>query len=403
MAHQPANVTTTIDPSPTRPERANEGTLKALFLLTAVLMVGYGAVFSLLAEIRSSFGFTATGIGLIGGAAFAAGFFAQLGLARYADRGYGALMLRAGLAISVLSTLWMAAAETLAAWIAARALLGFGAGCVRPAVRRVVLTADPANAGRAMGRLTAFETAGFLLGPVLAALLDRWAGLSSTFLVMTATLVLLAPMVWRVVIPGASRPATGPVIGTLLRTPTMQACLALGVAFWITIGVFEAVWAIFLADLGASQMFIGLTMSLFGIPMIFIAPRAGSLAQHRGPLRVASVSMIVATVCMVLYGFLDSPWLLCIPLGIHAIADAYTMPASQIAVGQASGEGALAAGQGLFGATGMAVGALTAVGGGALYQSLGASGLWWGSAGAMIVCMLLCWWRGSEQLEAARR
>jgi predicted MFS family arabinose efflux permease len=96
---------------------------------------------------------------------------------------------------------------------------------------------------------------------------------------------------------------------------------------------------------------------------------------------------------MVLYGFLDSLWLLCVPLGIHAIADAYTMPASQLAVGRASGEGALAAGQGLFGAIGMAVGAVTAVGGGALYQSLGASGLWWGSAGAMIVCLLVSWWR----------
>ncbi len=181
----------------------------------------------------------------------------------------------------------------------------------------------------------------------------------------------------------------------------MQACLALGVAFWITIGVFEAVWAIFLADLGASQMFIGLTMSLFGIPMIFIAPRAGSLAQHRGPLRVASVSMAAATVCMVSYGFLNSPWLLCVPLAVHAIADAYTMPASQFAVGQASGEGALAAGQGLFGATGMAVGAVTAVGGGALYQSLGATGLWWGSAAAMVVCMLITWWRGSELRKAA--
>jgi predicted MFS family arabinose efflux permease len=99
---------------------------------------------------------------------------------------------------------------------------------------------------------------------------------------------------------------------------------------------------------------------------------------------------------MVLYGLFESLLLLCLPLAIHSIADAYTMPASQLAVGQASGEGALAAGQGLFGATGMAVAAVTAVGGGALYQTLGAAGLWWIAALAMVVCMIFSWWRGAE-------
>lgn len=372
------------------------GSIGALCLLSAILMVGYGAIFSLLAEIRDAFGFSTAAIGLIGGSAFAAGFVAQLGLGRYADEGHGARMLQIGLALSALGTFWMIFADTLPQWLAARALLGFGAGCVRPAVRRVVLTADPANAGRAIGRLSAYETAGFLLGPVLASMLNAWAGLASIFVVLTALLVLLIPVVVRADIPGATNPSTGPVLRNLITRPAMQSCIAIGVAFWITVGVFEAIWAVFLTDLGASQIFIGLTMSLFGIPMIFISPRAGSLAQHRGPLRIASVSISVAIACMVLYGLFDSLWLLCAPLAIHAIADAYTMPASQLAVAQASGEGSLSAAQGLFGATGMAVATVTAVAGGALYQTLGPSGLWWISAGAMVICMIFSWWRGAQ-------
>ncbi|MCZ6711074.1 MAG: MFS transporter [Gammaproteobacteria bacterium] len=371
------------------------GSINALFFLSATLMVGYGAVFSLLAEIRDAFGFTAAGIGLIGGSAFAAGFVAQLGLSRYADSGHGAKMLQIGLALSAIGTLWMIFADTLPHWLAARALLGFGAGCVRPAVRRLVLTDDPARAGQAIGRLSAYETAGFLLGPVLASILNAWAGLSSIFVALTAILILLTPVVLHADIPGATNPSTGPVIRRLIASPAMQSCIAIGVAFWITVGVFEAIWAVFLSDLGASQIFIGLTMSLFGIPMIFISPRAGSLAQHKGPLKVAMVSVSGAIVCMVLYGLFDSLWVLCVPLGIHAIVDAFTMPASQLAVAQASGEGSLAAGQGLFGATGMAVAAVTAVGGGALYQTLGASGLWWISAFAMVICMAFAWWRGA--------
>ena len=247
-----------------------------------------------------------------------------------------------------------------------------------------------------MGRLTAFEMGGFLLGPVLASMLHLWAGLSATFVVITVLLILLTPVVLRADIPGATVPSTGHAISNLVRLAAMQSCIAMGIAFWITVGVFEAIWAVFLADLGASQMFIGLTMSLFSIPMILIATRAGSLAQRKGPLRVASASICVSIACMVLYGMFDSLWLLCIPLAIHAVADAYTMPASQLAVGQASGQGALAAGQGLFGAIGMAVAALTAVTGGVLYETLGARGLWWACAFAMALCISYSWWRGGE-------
>jgi predicted MFS family arabinose efflux permease len=93
------------------------------------------------------------------------------------------------------------------------------------------------------------------------------------------------------------------------------------------------------------------------------------------------------------YGFIDSIWVICIPLCIHAIADAFTMPATQLAVARASGEDAIASGQGLFGAIGMLVAAMTASAGGWLYDLSGASGLWWISASAMIVLMLIAWWR----------
>jgi hypothetical protein len=69
--------------------------------------------------------------------------------------------------------------------------------------------------------------------------------------------------------------------------------------------------------------------------------------------------------------------------------DAVTMPAIQLAVGYASGENALAAGQGLYGATGLVVAAAASIGSGALYQSMGAAGLWITAAGAMFLCIAL--------------
>ena len=376
--------------------------LIGLYALTAVLMVGYGAIFSLLAEIRNTFGFSATGVGFIGAAAFISGFIAQLGLSRYADLGYGSLMMKAGLLFCIAATAWMVFADSLPEWIASRGALGFGAGMVRPAIKRLVFIDNPANAGYALGVLAAYETAGFLIGPVIAAFVNTWFGLSETFVLLTILLIIVFPLVVGVHVPAAKTPPGKAILLELIKLPAMQSCLAMGAAFWITMGVFEVIWAIFLSDLGATQIFIGLSMSLFGLPMVFISPRAGSLAQRRGPLRVAILSIGVAILCMFSYGFIDNIWVICIPLCIHAIADAFTMPATQFAVARASGEDAIASGQGLFGAIGMLIAAVTASAGGWLYDLSGASGLWWISASAMIVLLLIAWWRGGDLRQPPR-
>lgn len=376
--------------------------LIGLYALTVVLMVGYGAIFSLLAEIRNTFGFSATGVGFIGAAAFISGFIAQLGLSRYADLGYGSLMMKAGLLFCIAATAWMVFADSLPEWITSRGALGFGAGMVRPAIKRLVFIDNPANAGYALGVLAAYETAGFLIGPVIAAFVNTWFGLSETFVLLTILLIIVFPLVVGVHVPAAKTPPGKAILLELIKLPAMQSCLAMGAAFWITMGVFEVIWAIFLSDLGATQIFIGLSMSLFGLPMVFISPRAGSLAQRRGPLRVAILSIGVAILCMFSYGFIDNIWVICIPLCIHAIADAFTMPATQFAVARASGEDAIASGQGLFGAIGMLIAAVTASAGGWLYDLSGASGLWWISASAMIVLLLIAWWRGGDLRQPPR-
>lgn len=368
--------------------------LLGFYWLTAALMVGYGAIFSLLAEIRDVHQLTSSGIGFIGAAAFASGFVAQLFLSRFADIGYGSRMLQTGLLICIVSSGAMVFADTLFEWIGSRGALGFGAGLIRPAIRRFIVLFDPVRAGRTLGIVTAYETAGFLVGPVIAALLNTTLGLHATFVVMTLLLVMFIPFVVQAVIPATETPPPPRIMRVLLAKPEMQACLAMGVAFWITIGVFEAIWAVFLSDLGASQIFIGLTMSLFGLPMILISPLAGDMAQKRGSLNIAIFSITAAIICMLTYGLTDSIWLLCLPLAIHAVADAYSMPAIQVAITQASGTDAIAAGQGLYGATGMAVGAITAALAGVIYQEAGSVGLWWSSAGVMAVLMMFAWWRG---------
>ena len=100
--------------------------MKPLYALSAILMSGYAAVFTLLAEMRASFSFSETAIGAIAGSAFLAGFLAQLLLSRRADLGQGGLMMRFGLVASIVGAAWMCVAESflVGSWPACCSALG---------------------------------------------------------------------------------------------------------------------------------------------------------------------------------------------------------------------------------------------------------------------------------------
>jgi len=369
-----------------------------LFLLTALMSLGYGSVFTLLADIRDKFGFTDGQVGLIAFAGLFTGVLSQLFLARYSDRGYAIVMMRVGIATAAFGMLWMVFATSLWQWIAARLLLGLGSGMVGPAIRRVIIARDPQRVGANLGRQTAFDVAGFVLGPALAAGLAQLFGLRAPFIVLTVVYVLAVFLVGKVT---TAADAAASEISTakrfsLIRLPAMQSALFAAIAFYLTIGMFEALWSILLRDQGAATWLIGVTLSVFTIPMIVFAPKGGALAQRIGPIRVVTVSITVAAIATCLYGFLPL-WLLVVVSGFHAIADAYTMPANQVAVAVSTPPDQLAAGQGLLGATGLAIAAASALIGSAVYDVYGRSSIFAGTAVLMMVCLGLARWRWNAQ------
>ncbi|MEE2663422.1 MAG: MFS transporter [Myxococcota bacterium] len=376
--------------------------LAPLFLTSFVLTAGYGSIYTLLAVIREQFGFSATSIGVIGAAGFLAGFSAQVALSRYADRGHTRSMLVLGLGFAILGNLGMVAAADLTAFIASRVLLGLGAGAFSPAVRRLVISADPARAGERLGFMASFEMAGFISGPVLASALYEAFGLRATFVVLASLLALLVVPVLRTPIPSAVRTRSDESpLRILFGLRAVRGTLFCSLAFYTTIGVFEAIWALLLADRGASQLFIGATLSVFSIPMLVFPPFAGRLAHRRGPLRIAAFGIAFAIPCMLAYGWLESLIGLAVVVAIHSIADSFTMPSLQLAVAQGSPPEHLASGQGLIGAAGQLTAAATALGSGWLYGGFGAEVLFGGAAALMAILLAVGLWQGAELLVPA--
>jgi MFS family permease len=114
---------------------------------------------------------------------------------------------------------------------------------------------------------------------------------------------------------------------------------------------------------------------------------------------VVSVSILAAAGCIVVYG-VGPLWVLIVASGVHAVADAYTMPGNQVAVAMASPPDQLATGQGLLGATGLAVAGVAALGGAAVYEAFGRTVVFTGTALLMLVFLAAARWRFAVHLRA---
>jgi MFS family permease len=352
------------------------------------MALGYGSIYTLLADLRDRFGFSGSQLGLIVAAGFLAGFAAQLLLARLADRGRAPLMVRGGAGVAMLAMLGGAAASRFWEFVLVRLLLGLGSGAVSPAIRRIVISHDPERVGTNLGRLASFDVAGFVLGPLVAAVSAQLFGIRAPFVLLAAVLAVVVVLTSRLDLSAGPVREERHVFRGLLSVPAMRAALSACVAFYVTVGLFEAVWAVLLRDHGAPTWLIGVTLSTFTVPMIFLAPMGGREAQRRGPMRVVSLSIAVATVCTFSYGVLPSLWMLLAMSLVHAVADSFTMPGNQVAAALASPSEHASSAQGLLGATGLAVAGLTGLTAGFAYQHA-ARAVVFGGASAIMTAFLI--------------
>jgi MFS family permease len=359
------------------------------YLLSGSVSLGYGSIYALLADLRDTYGFSEAQLGAIAAAGFLTGLIAQLFLARLADRGRAALMVRGGLVAAAAAMIGTSVADHFWTFLLSRILLGLGSGAVAPAIRRIVIADSTERLGANLGRLASFELAGFVLGPVLAAVIAQFLGIRAPFIFLAALFAVALASSLRLNLSAGPQSDAPRVIRRLLAVPTMRAALASCVAFYITVGTFEAVWAVLLRDKGASTWLIGLTLSLFTVPMIFLAPLGGRLSQSRGPMRVASVSIALATACTFSYGVLPGLWALLIVSLVHAFADSFTMPANQVAAAMAGSVQDASSSQGLLGATGLAAAGLSGLLSGYVYEHFGRAALFGGAAVLMAGCLML--------------
>ena len=364
----------------------------ALSSLMASLAAGYGVLFTIVDDYNNDYGISESAIGIIIGIGFIAAFLSQLLIAPLADRGHARTVVIVGVLVNVVGLLLMASGTTLIPILIGRSISGFGIGATSPAVRRIVILADPTNLGQSLGRLLSAEVFGFAMGPVISAILVPSFGIAAPFVTIAVLTLVLTFFVARVPVTETVDRSSPRLAFDLLRIRPFAGAVALAAAVFIMIGTFDALWALVHDDLGTTEWIANLGIALFALPLIILGPAGGRLAQRVGPFKVGSIGLALGAAFMFSYGLLPTGGLIFTVAMVHAVSDGITVSSSGVAAGMVVPEERQAGAQGVLGAAQAIMAGIMAALTGGIYEYFGRAAAYTVCAVAMLLLVGLGVW-----------
>ncbi len=357
-------------------------------------------MFTLIGRFRDDYGISEGKLGVVVGAGFFTSFLGQLLIAPMADRGRAKVLLLGGLATNATGLLIMALSTNFWGLFIGRVVMGLGIGSAYPAIRRAIAVAEPDRIGANTGTMLSADVAGFLAGPLIAfATVNRY-GINAPFYVGIALGVTAMILCWNVRMGAVVEGAQSQRLAlNLLRERWMQACVALGIAFFAMIGTFDALWALRMTDLIGDEKkagpYIQLGIVIFALPLVLLGKIGGKFVEKRGAFRVSSIGLALGVCFVSLYGLVSIPAVLIMIGVVQATVDSFGAPGIPTAVNQLAPPEQIAGAQGLVGAMQTLTGGVFAIGAGFLYQRYGPVLTYTSTAALMFACVAIGWQRSA--------
>jgi DHA1 family multidrug resistance protein-like MFS transporter len=232
--------------------------------------------------------------------------------------------------------------------------------------------------GEAFGWYGSFQMSGLFVGPAIGgfgALFFGGIGFGLIFGGITSLVAALAVGLTvreparRGAVPVApGSPASGPVdeagsstkaatLGpaarpTSLVNPLLVAAIILNASGNFGGGTYDVIWAPYLTALGGSTGLVGLTFSMFSIPVLVLGPIVGRLVDRRGTLGFIIVGSCMVGLASFLYTLMSDAFLAVPIILIESTGFAIIWPSLYAIVARGSPAGRSSTAQGVYGAFG---------------------------------------------------
>jgi MFS family permease len=258
-------------------------------IIAAVFLVGtgVGSVLPILPLFLRDRGGSYALVGVVVGANLVAQFIGQYPAGRLSDRFGRAPLMIGGLVVAGLAIAAFALPLSIGWLIALRFIQGLGAAAFRPGSRAVVADLVPeGERGIAYGWLSGADMGGLIFGPALGGVLavfGRVTVFEATGLAMLIAAVVVAFALDPRRLPLAPALRVGPapsreVLRAGVAAVRGMVMVSIGIGFLY--GVYNVVWSLFMKAIGATDWEVGLSFSLFALPLVLTAPVAGWAADR---------------------------------------------------------------------------------------------------------------------------
>ena len=259
-----------------RPRGALYGIVAAVF----VSGTGIGSLLPILPLFLRERGASYSLVGLIVGAALAAQAVGQWPAGWLAERIGRKEMMVVGLLVAAAASLMFLLPLSIEWLVAVRFLQGLGFAAAAPAeIAAVADVVAPEELGRAYGWVSAARQSGIIVGPAIGGVLavfGRW-----TVFAVTGGALAAAALVAALTLPrSVRRPRAEVSIARVFMRSTrvgvaLRAVVTMTIGLGLLIGIYDVIWSLYMRQIGASDFVIGLSFTLFALPLVAATPFAG--------------------------------------------------------------------------------------------------------------------------------
>jgi MFS family permease len=357
-----------------------------------IMFTGVAAVFPIAPLYVAHRGGNSVAVAIFIAGPLVANTLVQVPAGRLCDRwGRKPFLIGPRLAYAILAFFLFFNIGTLPVLTGLRILMGACAGAYVPALRAALTDlSDPEQRAQRFSQLQAYEMVGLLVGPLVGGAAALWQDSAVFGVTGLAMFIGLGPML-RVpetrAAPGTNVPRKERFRWWRLRgiVVPIAALFAVG-TIW---SMYDVVWPQYLAARGNSPLIIGLSVSLFALPILLLARAGGRLADRVDRRKLVTAGMLVVAACASTYPFLHLLAVILVVGAIEAVATVILEPSLFAVIGDSTPEhlrGRAMGIGGLYQFSGMAFGAAIL---GSLYGVNAGLPFWCGSGillGGALVC-----------------